>query len=327
MQVPDLKDKRAFGPLISEGPRIAVAIPCYNEGVTIAKVVGDFQSVLPGASIHVFDNNSTDDSARLAEKAGALIHPVPKQGKGNVMQAIFESIDADALIVIDGDDTYFAEEAPLLLKPILEGKADMVVGNRLKHATDESLRQLHQFGNRIIVSSINRMFGTSYKDILSGYRVFNRRFLESIPLLKPGFETETEITLQALENDLIVVELPISYRSRPAGSESKLRSFHDGSRIMFTASVLMRDHRPMRLFGFVSLLSFLIAIGAGILRMMNYLHATTFPEPLLTGIILLFVPVGTMALGIGLILSAIKSRFSELKQIMMRNVRANGRSD
>ena len=303
--------------------KIAVAIPCYNEAVTIAKVVSDFRSVLPHASIHVFDNNSTDGSVDLAKKAGATVHLVSKQGKGNVMYAIFESIDADALIVIDGDDTYAAEEAPMLLEPILQGKAEMVVGSRLQHATDESLRQLHQFGNRIIVASINRMFGTCYKDILSGYRVFNRRFIESIPLLKPGFETETEITLQALENGLRIVELPISYRSRPAGSESKLRSFHDGSRIMIAATTLLRDHKPMRLFGLVALFSFLIVLLAGSLRIMNYLHMTALPEPLLTGTLLLFAPIGVAALGIGLILSAINSRFSELKQILMRNLRTN----
>jgi glycosyltransferase involved in cell wall biosynthesis len=300
---------------------IAVAIPCYNEALTIGKVIHDFRRVLPKASIHVFDNNSTDDSARLAEEAGAIVHFVRKQGKGNVMQAIMETINADAVIVVDGDDTYVPEEAPVLLKPVLQGEADMVVGNRLPNATNDSLRKLHKIGNRLIVASINRMFDTKYHDILSGYRVFSRRFIDSVPLLKPGFETETEITLQALENGLEVIEIPISYRSRPVGSQSKLRSFRDGYRIMATAAAILRDHQPMRFFGFISFVSFLFVFMAGILRLMNYLEAALLPSALLTGIILLFAPIGTVAFGIGLILSAINSRFREIRLLMRRNKR------
>ena len=175
---------------------IAVAIPCYNEAVTIAKVVKDFQRALPNAVIHVFDNNSTDGSANLAKTAGAVVHHVYKQGKGNVMSAILNTIDADIIVVADGDDTYEAAEAPILLEPILKGRAEMVVGNRLPNASADSLKTLHRIGNRMIVAAINFMFGTDYQDILSGYRVFSRRFIECVPLLKPGFETETEIILQ-----------------------------------------------------------------------------------------------------------------------------------
>lgn len=307
-----------------KGKKIAVAVPCYNEAITIAKVVKDFKRVLPDAAIHVFDNNSTDGSAELAGEAGAIVHHVRKQGKGNVMRAIFDTITADAVVVVDGDDTYAAEESPILLKPILQGDADMVVGNRLKNNTYESLRKLHHIGNRLIVASINRMFGTDYQDILSGYRVFSRRFIESAPLLKTGFETEAEITLQALENGLEIVEIPVSYRSRPAGSHSKLKSFRDGFRIMSTASVILRDHNPMRLFGFISLLCFLIVLIAVFLRAMNYLNITNLPPQILTGLMFLFLPVGTMAFGIGLILSSINSRFRETRCLMRRNREKNG---
>lgn len=297
---------------------IVVAIPCHNEAITIAKVIKNFQTVLPDASIHLFDNNSTDNSIEIARKAGAVVHHVRKQGKGNVMQAIFDTITADALIVVDGDDTYYAEDAPKLLEPVLKGRADMVVGNRLPGATYDSMRRLHQFGNRLIVNTINRMFKTNYLDILSGYRVFSRHFVESIPLLTPGFETETELTLQALEKGMEVIEIPVSYRNRPGGSESKLRSFQDGKRIMITAAIILRDHHPIRLFGVISLVCFLISGIASILRILNYIRITSFPSEVLTGTIMIFIPFAIVSLAIGLILSAINTRFRELNQIISR---------
>lgn len=303
--------------------KIAVAIPCYNEAITIAKVIGDFRTVLPQASIHVFDNNSSDDSAELAAQAGAQVHRVHRQGKGHVMRAIFDTLVADAVVVVDGDDTYYAEDAPKLLEPVLCADADMVVGNRLPAASDESMLRLHQFGNRLIVGVVNRMFGTTYRDILSGYRVFSCRFLETVPLLTSGFEIETEITLQALEEGLRVVELPIRYRSRPQGSQSKLRSFQDGYRILLTAAILLRDHHPLRVFGLFSLFCWLIALFAGILRVLTYFDITPLSDIMLTGAVLLFSLTGVIAFGIGLTLSAITTRFREMRQIMQRNRRIN----
>lgn len=297
---------------------IAVAIPCYNEALTIAKVLRDFRNVLHDAPIHVFDNNSTDKSVEIAKKEGAIVHYVRKRGKGNVMQAIFDTIDADALIVVDGDDTYYAEDAPKLLEPILKGEADMVVGNRLPSAKDESMRRLHQFGNRVIVWTINSIFKTNYLDILSGYRVFNRRFIKSVPLLTPGFETETELTLQALEKGLEVIEIPILYRNRPEGSESKLRSFRDGYRIILTAGLLLRDHQPIRLFGTVSLICFFISALAAILRILSYIGNVQLPNEVLTGTIIIFSPIAIVSLAIGLILNAINTRFREMNQIIGR---------
>jgi glycosyltransferase involved in cell wall biosynthesis len=302
--------------------KVAVAIPCYNEAVTISKVVTDFRKVLPEATIHVFDNQSTDASAQLAKKAGAIVHLVRRQGKGHVMRAIFRKLDADAVVVVDGDDTYYAEDVQQLLKPIWDEGVDMVVGNRMPSADDSSMIRLHQFGNRLIVGVINMLFGTEYRDILSGYRAFSREFIQSIPVLTAGFEVETEITLQALADEANVVEVPISYRSRPQGSESKLRSFRDGYRIFLTAAILLRDHRPLRFFGLTGLFFGLIAGTAAVLRFLMYFGVVVLPETLITGLLLLAAPISVIFVGIGLILNAINTRFREMKQILFkRNTR------
>lgn len=298
--------------------KIAVALPCYNEETTIAKVINDFRNVLPMATIHVFDNNSTDKSNESAKKAGVIVHFVEKRGKGVVMREIFDSIDADILVVADSDDTYHAEEAPMLIHKLIENKADMVVGNRLMKAGDRSMRKLHQFGNRLIVFGINKMFGTDFKDILSGYRVFSRRLTKNTPLLAVGFETETELTLQALENSMKIIEVPISYKSRPEGSISKLRSFFDGYGIITNAITILRDKWPLKFFGIISAIFFAILLIAAILRIANYVHNSDFLNTLYTGLILLSLPISILTFGIGLILNAISIRFKELKQIMQR---------
>lgn len=299
-------------------PQITVAIPCYNEAVTIGKVVTDFQTVLPDARVVVYDNNSTDGSPALARQVGASVRHVRAQGKGHVLRAIFDDFSGQALLIVDGDDTYFADDAPKLLEPILDGTADMVVGNRLPGASDASMVRLHQFGNWLIVRAINRMFRSQFHDILSGYRAFSPHFVASVAVLGAGFEVETEITLTALEENLTVVELPTSYRRRPAGSHSKLNSFRDGFRIMLTAAALLRDHRPMSLYGLGSGLSLLVVGVAAVLRTLNYLGLTALPEAMLTGLILLFAPIAVMLFGIGLMLQTINARFRQLKQIMQR---------
>jgi len=298
---------------------VVVAIPCYNEAVTIAKVIRDFRKVLPDARICVFDNNSTDGSAAIAAALGVEVIRVYRQGKGYVMREIFMRIKCAALVVVDGDDTYFAEEVLLLLAPVLKGDADMVVGDRLKKADPQSLKQLNRFGNYLIVGLINRIFGAVYEDILSGYRVFSREFVASVPLLCPGFETETEITLQALEGEMRVVEIPVSYRNRPENSASKLRPFRDGLRIMITAGMLLRDHHPLRLYGFIGGICFLVASGAAFLKFWGYAVDVTVSQTVTAGLILLFAPLGMIALGIGLTLSAVNTRFREVRQIMRRD--------
>jgi len=298
---------------------IAVAIPCYNESITIEKVVTDFRAQLPEASIYVFDNNSSDESAQIALKAGAIVHKVRKQGKGHVLQTIFDTIDVDAIVLVDGDDTYFAEDVHGLLEPVLSGDVDMVVGDRLPSASDETMRKHRHLGNKLIVSSINLMFGTKYQDILSGYRVFSQRFVKTVPLLTPGFETETEMTLQALEEGMIIEELPISYQSRPADSHSKLNAVRDGYRIMMTAAILLRDHYPLRLFGVISfLLLIIVLVLLGLLSLTNQdiLQLNNFA--LIAGIALLML-LSVLAFGLGMILNAVNTRFRQLKQFLQRN--------
>ena len=299
--------------------KIAIAIPCYNEAATIAKVVRDFRKALPKVKIYVFDNNSTDGSAALAQRAGARVRRVFPQGKGHVLRAVFDELREDVIVLVDGDDTYPAEGVNALLAPVLSGAADMVVGERMGNASDASMKPLHQFGNRLFVAFVNRLFNVKFHDILSGYRVFNRRFIESVPVLTGGFEVETEITLQALAEGLRVVEVPINYRSRPRDSQSKLRPLADGYRIVLTAAILLRDHHPLRLFGWVASVLSILGFGAGVLRLLNYFNQSSLPDSLLSGIVLLFLPMGLIALGIGLTLNAINTRFQEIKNFLRRS--------
>ncbi len=300
-------------------PTITVAVPCYNEAITIVKVIKDFQKELPGAEIVVFDNNSSDGSGQLARETGAQVIKVHHQGKGHVLQVMFDQVKADALVLVDGDDTYEAGDVHRLLSPVLLGEADMVVGNRLQSATDENMRTHRHIGNRLIVWAINWMFGTQYQDILSGYRVFSRRFIQRVPLLTPGFETETEMTLQALEEGMVIEELPISYRSRPADSFSKLNAVRDGYRIILTAAILLRDHNPLRVFGLLALgflLGTLFFLVLALLSIQGVVHVHVV---LLLLLACLLLPMSALSFGLGLILNATNTRFRQLKQILHRN--------
>ena len=303
----------------SNEPEIVVAIPCYNEAVTIEKVISDFREELPEAEILVFDNNSIDDSRNIAEAAGAIVHSVRKQGKGYVLQAIFDLVSADALVLVDGDDTYDARDVHVLLELVISDESDMVVGNRLPDARDESMRAHRHIGNRMIVGAINTMFGTRYQDILSGYRVFSRRFVQTVPLLTPGFETETEMTLQALEEGMIIDEIPIRYRSRPEDSHSKLNPIRDGYRIILTAAMLLRDHNPLRLFGLISLIFFILGFTLVVLALLTVSGRLQMNVQVLFAGILLLLPMGALSFAIGLILNAVNTRFRQLKQIYQRN--------
>lgn len=299
--------------------KVAIAIPCHNEAATIAKVVADFRKAQPRATVYVFDNASSDESALRARKAGAQVVPVGALGKGNVLRAIFDQLTEDVVVLVDGDDTYPAEEASKLIAPLVDGKADMVVGERIAAASMGNMKRVNHFGNRMIVAYINRLFGTKHRDVLSGYRAFNRNFIESVPVLTTGFEVETEITLQALAEGLHVIEVPVQYRSRPEDSHSKLRPFSDGYRIMLTAAILLRDHRPLRLFGLVAIGFWLVALVAGIFRLLSFFGPGALPDSVLGGIVLLSVPTGMIALGIGFSLNAINTRFQEIKTFMRRS--------
>jgi len=296
--------------------RITVAIPCYNEAPTIAKVVADFRAELPEADILVIDNASTDESAREAQAAGARVLREKRRGKGFVMQTILETVEGDVCVVVDGDDTYFAEDVHTLLAPVIGDRADMVVGDRLRDASKAALNDLHRFGNRAILAIINGVFRTSFRDVLSGYRVMNRGFMRTVPLITGGFETETELTLQALEKGMVIQEVPIRYRARPTGSFSKLSPFADGYRILITMAVLLRNHRPLYFFTLIA--SALIAGAAvyGVAWASNRLpeYGTLTHTLILAGLAL--VAAGFVLVGV--VLNAVSAGFREIVALARR---------
>ena len=214
--------------------KIAVLIPCYNEELTIEKVVKDFKKELPQADIYVYDNNSKDKTYEIAKAAGAIVRRENRQGKGNVVRSMFRDIEADIYIMVDGDDTYPAEFVHELIKPVREGKADMAIGDRLSNGTyhKEIKRNFHELGNNLVRSAINILFKNNLKDIMTGYRVFNRMFVKNMPVLSPKFELETEMTLFALDKKYRIIEIPIVFRERPDGSESKINTFSDGFKVI-----------------------------------------------------------------------------------------------
>ncbi len=242
--------------------KIAVLIPCYNEGQTIAKVVADFKKNLPEATIYVYDNNSSDDTAAVAQAAGAVVRHEYKQGKGNVIRRMFREIDAQCYIMADGDDTYPAEFAPEMVEKILSGRADMVVGDRLSSTYfTENKRPFHNFGNSLVRFCINSMFRSNIKDIMTGYRAFSYLFVKTFPMLSKGFEIETEMSIHAIDKNLLVENVIIDYRDRPAGSESKLRTYSDGFKVLRTILRLFKNFRPLRFFSFLSVVFLIGALA------------------------------------------------------------------
>jgi glycosyltransferase involved in cell wall biosynthesis len=303
----------------AESHRVLVAIPSLNEAATVAQVVESFRRTLPDARIVVYDNGSTDDTVGRARAAGAEVQAVEKRGKGNVVQAILARADVDAIVLVDGDDTYDAADAPALLGSVLRNETDMAVGNRLDGAPPESIRRLHRFGNRLIVGMVNRMFGTRFTDVLSGYRVVGRSVVDRVTPLTSGFEIETELTVRTLAEGLRISELPVSYRPRPAGSDSKLQAFQDGYRIILTAVLLLRDLFPLRFFGLASAAFATIAVITGVLRVLGYLGVDTLPESLLSGLFSLASVLALLAFGFGLTLNTINTRMRELAAAVRRS--------
>lgn len=239
---------------------IAVLLPCYNEEVTIGKVVRDFKNSLPDATIYVYDNNSTDRTAEIAEAEGAIVRREPRQGKGNVIRAMFEDIDADVYVMADGDDTYPADAAPAMVAKVLEGY-DMVIGDRLSSTYfQENKRPFHNFGNRLVRGSINHLFRAHVTDIMTGYRAFSFTFVKTYPVLSRGFEVETEMTIHSLNNNLRLYEMPIQYRDRPEGSVSKLDTVGDGIKVMSTIFRMIREYKPLPFFGGLGLIIGIVGI-------------------------------------------------------------------
>ena len=240
--------------------KIAVLIPCYNESKTIEKVVKDYKKTLPEATIYVYDNNSTDGTDKIAAAAGAVVKYEYQQGKGNVIRRMFRDIDAECYIMVDGDDTYPSENAPEMVEMVLKKGADMVVGDRLSSTYfEENKRPFHNFGNSIVRSSINTLFKSNIKDIMTGYRAFSYNFVKTFPVLSKGFEIETEMSIHAIDKNMYVENVIIDYRDRPEGSESKLNTYSDGIKVLFTIMRLFRTYKPFRFFGILSLILTVIA--------------------------------------------------------------------
>lgn len=240
--------------------KIAVLIPCYNEGKTIKKVVEDYKNALPEATIYVYDNNSVDDSAQLAREAGAVVRHEYMQGKGNVIRRMFSEIDAKCYLMVDGDDTYPCENARQMCDSVLEKKTDMVIGDRLSSTYfEENKRPFHNFGNSIVRWSINVLFRSDIRDIMTGYRAFSYRFVKTFPVLSKGFEIETEMTIHAIDKNMQMENVVVEYRDRPEGSESKLNTYADGIKVLMTIVRLYRIYKPFQFFGLLALLLVIVA--------------------------------------------------------------------
>ncbi len=292
--------------------RCVVMIPCYNEEVTIEKVIHDVREYLPKANIVVFDNNSTDRTAQLAEVAGAAVIKEKRQGKGFVIQAMFSRIDADVYIMVDGDDTYDLRHLPEMVAAIERDQADMVVGKRLGNCEERSFRPLHSFGNRLVAWLINRFFGGGLTDIMSGFRVMSREFVKNLTISATGFEVETELTIKALKRHAVIDEMAICYRARPYGSFSKLSTFRDGILVIRTIFMICKDYKPFLFFTCIALLLCILALASGSVVISEFLETRY-----ITHVPLAILASGLMILSMiffitGVILDCTNRRFDEL---------------
>lgn len=292
---------------------IAILIPCYNEALTIKKVIYDFQKELPDAKIYVYDNNSTDETLTIAKKNGAIVKKEYRQGKGNVIRSMFRDIDADIYVMIDGDDTYPAEFVHCIIEPIKNDEADVVIGDRHSNGTykGENKRPLHNFGNHLVKGLINKFFDADLKDIMSGYRAFNKKFVKNVPINSSGFEIETEMTLHTLDKRFLIKEIPIKYRDRPEGSFSKLNTFSDGMRVLKTIFWVFKDYKPLRFFSFISLIFFTLSLMVGfgvVVEFIQTSYITKLPSAVLSvGLMLISV----LSLFIGFILDTVTKQHRE----------------
>ena len=293
--------------------KIAVLIPCYNEELTIEKVIKDFRKELPEADIYVYNNNSKDRTKEIAIKNGAIVVDEYKQGKGNVVRSQFRDIEADIYVMVDGDDTYPAEFVHQLIEPVRNGQADMTIGDRLSNGTyqKENKRPFHEFGNNLVKKAINVLFDTKLKDIMTGYRVFNKRFVKNMPVISPKFEIETEMSLYALDKKYIIKEIPIVYRDRPEGSSSKLNTVGDGIKVVKTIARMFKDYKPFKFFGLIALILFIIGLAIGIPVLVEFFktaYITKVPSAILaTG----FMGLAAVSLQCGIVLDTITRQHKE----------------
>ena len=296
--------------------KVAVLIPCYNEAKTIAKVVADYRAALPEADIYVYDNNSSDGTDRIAREAGAIVRYETRQGKGNVIRTMFREITADCYLMIDGDDTYPCENAREMVELVLEKNVDMVVGDRLSATYfTENKRPFHNLGNRVVRGLVNSFFEGDITDIMTGYRAFSYQFVKSFPVLSKGFEIETEMTIHALDKNLSVKSIPVDYRDRPDGSESKLNTYSDGFKVLRTIVRLLKEYKPLRFFGWLALAALVLAAVLFAPVLVEYLQTglvPRFPTLIVSGVC---VTVSLLLLVCGLILDTVAKKHRQLFEI------------
>lgn len=303
--------------------KIAVLIPCYNEEKTVGKVVADAKKALPDATVYVYDNNSTDKTIETAEQAGAIVRKEPRQGKGYVMRRMFREIDAQCYICVDGDDTYPMEYAARMAELVLEEQADMVVGDRLSSTYfKENKRPFHNLGNSMVRSTINNLFHCEIKDIMTGYRAFSYDFVKSYPVLSRGFEIETEMTIHAVFNEMVIANVPVEFRNRPEGSESKLNTYTDGARVLTTIVKLYKNYKPLGFFSMIAALMLLVAavmFGWVFARFLNTHLVENMPTLIVSGFIAL---AAVLAFFVGLILSDMVTRNRREFELRLNGIHA-----
>lgn len=309
---------------MKKNKKIAVLIPCYNESKTIKKVVEDYKKALPEADIYVYDNNSSDHTDEIARKAGAIVKYEYRQGKGNVIRSMFKDVDADCYLMIDGDDTYPAENAKEMCDLILEKKADMVIGDRLSSTYfTENKRPFHNFGNRLVRGLINFLFESDVRDIMTGYRAFSYEFVKTFPVLSKGFEIETEMTIHALDKNFLLKEVKVGYRDRPAGSVSKLNTYRDGFRVLKTIGRLFKEYKPTIFFSLLSLLFLIISFAFGIPVFAEYFKTglvPRYPTLIFSGFMLM---IAIILFACGLILEVVVKKHRQLFELMLINTKKN----
>lgn len=301
--------------------KVAILIPCYNEAKTIAKVIKDHKSI-KNADIYVYDNNSKDDTAKLAKKNGAIVRNEYRQGKGNVIRTMFRDLDYDAYYMVDGDDTYPAEKAQEMINLVLSGRADMVIGDRLSSTYfEENKRFGHNFGNVLVRGLINKLFKSNVRDIMTGQRAFSRDFVKSFPVLSKGFQVETEMTIHTLDKNLKWAEVPVEYRDRPEGSVSKLNTFSDGVKVIITIFNMVREFKPLVFFGISGLFTLTIACLIGSFPIIEYIESglvTKFPSLIVAGVLLI---VALLLWSVGLISDLINKKHRQIFEINLNLLR------
>lgn len=286
---------------------VAVIIPCYNEALTIGKVIDDYHAALPGAMVYVYDNNSSDDTSQIARQHGAIVRFEPRQGKGNVCRQMFRDIDADCYLMVDGDDTYDEAKAVDMVLPILNGDADMTVGDRLSNGTyaEENKRAFHGFGNNLVRFMIKWIYGYAFDDVMTGYRAMSRPFVKTFPVMSEGFQIETELSIHAVDRRWRIKDIPIVYRDRPEGSVSKLDTFGDGFKVIAMIGALFKDYRPLKFFSLIAAVLLIVGLFFGIPVIFDFVH-TGLVERLPTAILAVaFVFLSGLCLTTGLILDSV----------------------